>query len=112
MSRAELVRLRSPPRKRTGLRRPAKRSLLSAPGNGFKEARLAVLRRGNRAPKRPETQDLKNPRPKPLNRRAVWESVQETRRKHSAWWARQDSNLQPDRYQRQAPTFVSNGGGT
>ena len=90
----------------------ANRSLLSAPGNGFQEAETGGAEtRKPRASAQPETQDLRNRRAKSLNRRAVWQSVQETRWEQSAWWARQDSNLQPERYQRQAPTFVSNGGG-
>ena len=65
--------------------------------------RRAVLRRGKpRTSAQPETQDLRNRRAKPLNRRAVWQSLQETR------WERggpADSNQQPDRYERPALTI-------
>src|SRR5688500_3690082 len=91
----------------------ANRSLHSAPGNGFQEAETGGAEtRKPRASAQPETRAFRNRRAKSLNRRAVWQSVQETRWEQSAWWARLDSNQEPDRYQRQAPTFVSNGGGT
>ena len=53
----------------------ANRSLLSAPGNGFQEAETGGAEtRKPRASAQPETQDLRNRRAKPLNRRAVWQS--------------------------------------
>jgi hypothetical protein len=69
----------------------ANRSLHSAPGNGFQEAKKSGAEmRKPRASAQPETQAFRNRRAKSLNRRAVWQSVQETRWEQSAWWARQD----------------------
>jgi hypothetical protein len=91
---------------RTGLRRLANRSLHSAPGNGFQEAETGGAEtRIPRASAPPETQAFRNRRAKSLNRRAVWQSVQETRWEQSAWWARLDSNQEPDRYERPALTI-------
>ena len=71
---------------RTGSPTVANRSLLSAPGNGFQEAETGGAEtRKPRASAQPETQDLRNRRAKPLNRRAVWQDVQETRMVKRAW---------------------------
>ena len=65
-------------------------SLLSASGNGFREAETggAETRKPLTSAK-PETQDLRTRRAKSLNPRAVWQSVQETRWEQNAWWCRQ-----------------------
>ena len=68
------------------------------PGNG-------ISRPEKKAPKRPPNPNGRISRDqalarKPANSAAIRQSPGNLRKRETAWWAREDSNLQPDRYER------------